>query len=271
MNNAKYLRVASDLHLECMAKSPTKTLEMIFLPIHEKDSESILVLAGDISSIPEQLINFIAHIEGRFLSVVYVPGNHEFYNHDINVWKEQTAALFRDNTKNTYFALDNIQQEKILGINFIFGTLWADGGPTNIDKIMVSRGLSDFRLIANNNRGYSVYDMVEINYRDRINIEEFLIKDTKEIPTVIVTHHLPSYKLCHPRFGTDINGGFASNCDELITKYRPNLWIHGHTHDTMDTMIYSTRIVCNPYGYATENRNSQFNVYDACFLDVSEL
>ena len=47
-----------------------------------------------------------------------------------------------------------------------------------------------------------------------------------------------------------VNGAFASNLDDLIERYRPRLWIHGHMHDPVDERIGATRIIANPHGFS---------------------
>jgi hypothetical protein len=70
---------------------------------------------------------------------------------------------------------------------------------------------------------------------------------------VVVGHHTPSHASCHPRYKADdiMNGGYHSDLSEFILD-RPGikLWTHGHTHELFDYMIGSTRVVCNPRGYA---------------------
>jgi Icc-related predicted phosphoesterase len=36
------------------------------------------------------------------------------------------------------------------------------------------------------------------------------------------------------------------------------LWVHGHTHDSVDLDIAGTRVVCNPRGYAPDDLNPEF-------------
>jgi Icc-related predicted phosphoesterase len=43
-----------------------------------------------------------------------------------------------------------------------------------------------------------------------------------------------------------------------IEKYRPELWIHGHTHVPCEYELFDTQVVCNPGGYPGENRHSDF-------------
>lgn len=37
--------------------------------------------------------------------------------------------------------------------------------------------------------------------------------------------------------------GFASNLEDLIIKYQPELWIHGHVHDAVDYSLGKTRLI----------------------------
>ena len=70
---------------------------------------------------------------------------------------------------------------------------------------------------------------------------------------VVVGHHTPSPFSIHPKYAHDtlMNGGYTSDLIEFILD-RPQikLWTHGHTHEQFDYMIGSTRVVCNPRGYA---------------------
>jgi len=74
------------------------------------------------------------------------------------------------------------------------------------------------------------------------------------VSTVVVTHHLP-----HPRSvpacfdGEPTNAAYASELSGVIEAGAPALWVHGHTHDSCDYLIASTRIISNPRGYADEN------------------
>jgi hypothetical protein len=49
-----------------------------------------------------------------------------------------------------------------------------------------------------------------------------------------------------------------TNLDSYIMETQPKLWIHGHTHESMDYFIDKTRIVCNPFGYWQYDENRRF-------------
>jgi Icc-related predicted phosphoesterase len=77
-------------------------------------------------------------------------------------------------------------------------------------------------------------------------------------PTVVISHHLPALKSIAPRYANDaLNPAFASRLEDVIERYRPALWIHGHTHDPCDYELFQTRVVCNP-GYPGEYGRAGF-------------
>lgn len=255
------IRIASDLHLEQFRGRNIKTLELDFLPFDEQDAEAILVLAGDISSVPDQLIEFLKTVESRFRSVIFVGGNHEYYHHDYDAWNPTMDDRFSENLHNTVWSNGGVGYLEIDHVRFIFSTMWADGGSTLQEQAQVGYGLNDFRIIQKSGVRFTVQDMQKIHREQKAKIDEALMRpyDGK---TVVITHHMPSYRLCHPRFGTEINGGFAANCEDILAyDHAPDIWIHGHTHDTGDGMLWKTRIVCNPAGYRSETGKSEFNTF----------
>jgi hypothetical protein len=44
----------------------------------------------------------------------------------------------------------------------------------------------------------------------------------------------------------------------LLRAQRPALWLHGHTHASVDCTVGETRIVCNPFGYVPDELNAEF-------------
>jgi len=253
----KHLRIASDLHLEAFSGRDPVTLALDFVPPDERDAESMLILAGDISSGPTQLAGFLKACMNRFQHVLFVPGNHEYYRHNFGAWCRKMADDLPLLGTNLHFVTDDVRCEVIDGVRFIYGTLWGDGGPTLADRAQVGFYLNDFRLIEKDARvRWTTDDMVELHKAQKQQIREHL-ETVFEGRTVVVTHHLPSRRLVSDRFwprdGSDgANGGFASDCDNIICTLEPWLWVHGHTHDTIDMKLWETRIVCNPAGYRGE-------------------
>lgn len=257
------IRYCSDLHLEGFLDTPARQ-ETIFLPHDPRDGDAVLVLAGDICSKMAVLVEFIKQVEQRFIKVIYVPGNHEYYNSEMCYWNRVFRTTVRAELSNTYIAAGTVEYCTLGGVDFIFCTGWADGGRTYQEEMCVLTAISDFRYIKFDDRTFKVSDMQVIHRWQMTELENRL--NLSKNKTVVVTHHLPSYSICHPRFGTAHNGGFASDSDHVVEK--ANYWIHGHTHDTIDTVIGNTRVVANPAGYGRETGRTEFNSYGIKFLEV---
>lgn len=264
------LRIASDLHLEAFYGCDPETLTVDFIAADARDKDAILVLAGDISSKPDQLVDFLNMVAQRFVKVLYVPGNHEYYRHDFDEWN---SLLKSSQLKpNIVACAEEVLEHVDSNVRFLMTTLWGDGGKTLAEQTLVDYGLNDFRIIRQHGARFSVLSMIAVHKRQKAELEAKL-KTPFAGKTVVISHHMPSYRLCHPRFGNSINGGFASNCDDILAyDHAPALWIHGHTHDRISTRLWKTAIECNPAGYRGE-WGTPFNTYldGPVFIDLENL
>ncbi|WP_297505918.1 hypothetical protein [Ferrovum sp.] len=81
--------------------------------------------------------------------------------------------------------------------------------------------------------------------------------------TVVVTHHLPSFKSVAGRFQKSaMSAAFASNLDDLLGSDKACLWVHGHTHDSLDYEVKGMRVICNPQGYILSNSRPENMDFD---------
>lgn len=239
-----------------------------FIPAEASDSETTLILAGDISSKPDQLHRFLGECAARFERVLYVPGNHEFYRNHFQDWNKWLRDVIPRDGKVIAVGGDEVLKLEVDGVRFVLATLWGDGGRDMTETFNVQQHMNDFRLIRYGFRSFKVDDMKRENFDQQKKIEAALKSPTDCKTSVVITHHMPSYRLCHPRFGGDCDGGFACNMDSLLASdHAPDLWIHGHTHDTIDTTLWKTRVICNPRGYRGE-WTSPHNRYSALLVDV---
>jgi Icc-related predicted phosphoesterase len=270
-NKYKYIRPVSDLHANAFQSKPIHEVAIFFVPPDDRDSETILILAGDISHYRGQLCDFFQIMATRFAAVIYVPGNHEYYGSEMDEWNSTV-----ENTINCLYgvhaSLGDVRSKEFFTedgqplVRFISSTFWADGGKTMDEHIVVANSMNDFVHIRKGHRKFTVGDMMTLHAQQKKQTDE-LLSTPWAGKTIVVTHHVPSYSLCHPRFPVEGNGGFASASDDLIVKHKPWLWIHGHTHDTIDTKIDETRIVCNPRGYLRE-WNTKYNKFPQLFIEI---
>jgi hypothetical protein len=199
-----------------------------------------------------------------------IAGNHEFYRGD------ELHGLIAESRRKANGAERRIiflEQESWAyttpdgeAVRFIGAALWTDFGLYDDPKISMNdaaRRINDFRLISIRDqagcRRLVPEDTVRLHKAARAFIESELAKpfDGK---SVVVTHHAPSPRSIDRKFkGSLLNPAFASNLEDLIERYQPALWVHGHMHDSFDYRIGRTRVVCNPRGYFPFEINPGFD------------
>jgi DNA repair exonuclease SbcCD nuclease subunit len=280
------IALCSDLHLE-------------FEDIDLKNTEGaeVLILSGDIM-VAEDLHNhpemdygmysniniadlgrrqkvalrfrdFLARCSKEFPHVVYVAGNHEFYH---GRWKASLDHLRTECAKfpNVYFLERDIKV--INEVSFIGATLWTDCNRNDRLTILTLNGMmNDYRVIRNDEHNYSRLhpDSTIQRHHQTMGYLKSVLPDMKDKKVVFVGHHGPSAQSTHPRYQyeTHMNGGYRSDLDEFIMDHpQIVLWTHGHMHDPFDYMIGTTRVVCNPRGYA--GHDPQADVFELKFLDI---
>jgi len=281
------IAVCSDLHLEF----DTLTLK-------NTENAQVLILGGDICVARDLLDKDSVEIFDRFdrsgglheffqtccnnfSHVVYVAGNHEHYNGDY----AKTFDILR--TRLAYLPNLHILDKQTFvldDVTFIGGTLWTDMNNEDSMTLRHIKGMmNDFRCVNNSNSivNFKTFDE-NGNAEFKTRVAKFLPEDAvvdhklmlayiAEIilgkfdkKFVVVGHHAPSKASTHPRYKYEelMNGAYSSNLDDFIIDHpQIKLWTHGHTHEDFDYLVGSTRVVCNPRGYAKyEDRADRFQL-----------
>jgi predicted phosphodiesterase len=247
------IRIMSDLHNE-FHRDLGNNFEIESLP---QDSETTLILAGDIEVGYKNIIKFLTPLKQRFKHVIYIFGNHEFYGDQMWYVKQQVI----NNFKNTNIhILDNTSIE-IEDVNFIGSTLWTDLKDP-IHEYTSSINMNDFKKIKYSRQGDFSGSRFNTSIWQSLHSTSiaFIKKELEKAQrSIVVSHHLPSFSSVSPIYLNDpLNGGYASELSPMILKYQPEFWIHGHTHTSMDYHIGTTNILCNPAGYV-QSLNTEFS------------
>lgn len=240
------IQVASDLHIE---STPDESLRGL-VEIDEDNKPDVLVMAGDICSwrLKESTKSDLLQYCLNTIPILYIPGNHEYYGcprKDADKARDMYLKLFNDSRIR---CLDRGVEEFYTNgerVVFICATLWTDlSNP--IDEMRVVRGLNDFE-----------FGLTSTWYKDQYELSKGFIRYNLELydsswKKVVVTHHAPSERSIHEKYKTSfINRGFYSPLDDLLEGTNaPCLWIHGHTHGSLDYQAGNTRVICNPHGYS---------------------
>lgn len=213
------IRVVSDLHLEFTQNE---------IPVYDTTAD-YTVIAGDVTTLPcaERDIPALAKVLVPLTHkrIFMVLGNHEYYG----VKDHPDVVGFYKNLCEPLGirVLENETEDGFFG-----ATMWTD---------VTERG---FKRLT---------DSYWITERERIHRmwNESKAALAHSDAEIVVTHHMPSPTLVHPKY-KGCWDGFASELDDMIRPPR-TLWIYGHTHTKSDVRIRDTRCVCNPRGYPNEN------------------
>lgn len=179
-------------------------------------------------------------------------GNHEYYRNNrpetlnaLRLAAGECEVHFLDNDETAI----NLNGEcvRLLGC-----TLWTDfnlfgTAQQQFAMIDAERCTNDFRLIREGSWNFSAENAIDL-HNESIRWLINKLEEAFDGPTVIVTHHAPSWKSVVPRCQHDlVSAAFASDLTHLMG--RAQLWLHGHMHDSLDYEIGGTRVLCNPRGY----------------------
>ena len=252
------IRLLSDIHLEFYT-TPVKLWRYLIKRWQFGDfplKSEVLILAGDIGYPFNNKLepnanykDFLVMVRKVWNNVILVSGNHEYYSGKGTLGPEEVDKEIRRvcNEIGVHF----LQKDSITieGTRYLGCTLWTDINQSAFDS------MNDKNIFEND---ITKYQAVHQDHRRWL--EQEIPKEI--IPTVVITHHLPSFQIVHPRFQamTAFNTGFASDLDELIiANPQVKMWCCGHTHERNVQVVGTTPIVCNPYGYPGEKRVTKVN------------
>jgi len=221
------------------------------IPVPEVD---ILILAGDIDVRPKGLKVLLKTLRSQTNApILYIMGNHEYYNHTFPDIREQYRAQV-EKVLNVHLLERSIFF--INNVRFLGTTLWSDlSNP--IHATDVQNGLYDFKLIHNADRSrFRASDCTAEWKKNAAWLEQELCcqYDGK---TVVITHHSPSSITCASDYKySRIRFGFHSDMEDLIFKYQPDIWIYGHDHMSAHHKLGETLLISNQAGYPHEGRKN---------------
>jgi predicted phosphodiesterase len=253
------LWIVSDLHLEL-----TRGWD---LPAGAARPDfDVMIVAGDQTPRMERGVNWILQrVPDR--PAIYIAGNHEGYGCDIDrtVEKARQAAA---GTK--VFVLQN-EVIRLGDVTFAGATLWTDFnlfGDQRRAMAIAGERMNDFKKIRCD------------HYRDRFRPQHALarhresraffeaeMRKSRGGPLVAISHHAPHPGRCYRQTrGSNslsdediLTAAYRSDLTSLMwsapiengrNALRPaDLWIFGHTHESVDTTVGSTRLVSNAKGY----------------------
>ncbi|NGX95934.1 MAG: metallophosphoesterase [Candidatus Afipia apatlaquensis] len=241
------IQIFSDLHLDVARIKPITIGEDV----------GLVIVAGDTCEGVLRSFEHLRRIVPMTIPIVMVMGNHEYYRRFVPI----ELALAKEHAPS--FNVHVLENDSVVlgGVRFVGCTLWTDYtifGAANVAGVMnaCANGMNDHRLIGWQKQPWLRFRPQEaslLHHQSKAFLTQTLATPF-DGPTVVVTHHAPHWSSVHTRFQSDpVTGGFVSDLSALIEAYQPDLWIHGHVHNSSDYRVGRTRLIANPHGYGPEN------------------
>ena len=244
------VQFASDLHREF----ETYTADRLQLPIDP--NADLLVLAGDIHDDIDALDPWIRDLASR-VPVVMVAGNHEFYDHDFDTQRRALAAWGKT-IPNFHFLDDGAVT--IDGVRIIGATFWSNFDNGDPALMAAARDMmTDYAVISDGTATIGSLKPSRI-YQEHLKSAAFIeseLAGRDNQRAIVVTHHAPSLKSSRSK-GPRWDKLYGSDYEQLMKDYCPDLWIHGHVHESHEYRIGATTVACNPRGYVPYHENEEF-------------
>ena len=275
---AKYLRVYSDIHLDfdipCDSKGhplvPYTSVKQVWAPsVLPQDSESILVLAGDLwtDNLPFKMTadgcSWIGYVAKRFEHVVVVLGNHDYWGLSLQSAVRKAREHCATLPNVTFLERDTLVHS---GVKFVGGTLWTDFNRSPIiAELCASKMGNDFRRITYGDtrvrRRVRHTDFFDLHRQTAKYIFSNCKADEPGQKVVIVTHMCPHEEsLDSMRKYDDTDHWYYSNLTESMQTHCKdvNLWVHGHVHEPKRyNAAWGMWVFSNPRGYEKVDGNGE--------------
>jgi predicted phosphodiesterase len=249
--------IMSDLHIE-------------FGPMTVPQTDvDIAILAGDIHVGPASPA-WAEELARRLNApVVLIAGNHEHYGslRSADRSMDRTIDAYREAAAGSEGRLHFLERESVhvAGCTILGATLWTDFALFGVDRVdeamhQAVAQMNDFQSIAwrRGMRFAPPHARLEFD-QAKVFLEAEFAKP-RQGPSIVVTHHSPSFRSVPARFTNDLlSAAFSSRLDDLVERSGAAVWVHGHTHDSFDYRIGRTRVICNPRGYFGHELNRDFN------------
>ena len=266
MMSLKYpikIDIVSDLHIDQWSKKYNikfpcgEVIERPFI-FRETDAE-YLIVAGDISDILENSLQYLDTITKLYKKIFFVDGNHEHINYYPYTYSRSHIKKCITNSKIVFLPITpyRIDDTVIIGVNG-----WWDYN--NENSILINKNLNYFdRWIPHLTRQDNITfinESIETAKNEADYLEKCLEKYSKDYSirnVIIVTHTIPLRRFCNEeRYETEFNSGF-----ERLLKYKKiSHWIFGHTHEEWNEKYRGINFICNPRGRPEDQNSTEYSI-----------
>lgn len=225
-----------------------------------------VVLAGDVApAFHPRLPEILREIKSHFSRVIYIPGNHEYYQtggerKDVNSqWENLQRVCREEGVTLLDRGVEQLNSETVL----MGCTMWFKHDPVEQGKCKIN---DRFEICESGGTKPFLPEMrfqKDVQWMEETMME--MVEGGKKV--IIVTHHLPLGKdifnylnrppISYP-YTFQESSGFTTDMSDFIRNHRKNIqaWCFGHTHTKLHFKdpFSGCQFYANPYGYPFENK-----------------
>ena len=225
LNSIQYL---SDIHLEYYTLKHQSSI-----PKMKKISDN-LALLGDIGNpFLDNYKEFLNYVSGEWNQTFLITGNHEY-------WQEKYSISDVDNKISDLLT-------KFNNITFLNNTSYEFSNYTLLGTTLWSKILNPPKRIMGDDLYIPNMNFEELNKLHNKSVEWLEKESSLNEPSktnskniIVLTHHLPSYKLIIDKYqDSKFQDRFASDLEYLM-KDHVKYWLSGHSHCKYETIINDT-------------------------------
>jgi predicted phosphohydrolase len=226
------IQVASDLHIDQLIKKKSeKEIKDLIIPNSE-----ILILAGDICHIED--INmfrfFFEYLNNNFCYIIYIPGNHEFYNkksYNIDFLNKSIKNFLSSYGNFIYLYNRSVLIEDVL---FTGSCLWCNPSINPPSWFAIDLNKEDISNMYKESVEY-LNKVSDLKYDKHIIITHY--------PPINVKEYTKDEKIKEKNY-KDQYYEYYNNKD-ISLNYPPKYWIFGHTHKNFNKTIKDITYISN--------------------------
>lgn len=259
------LWIMSDIHIEL-----TRGWDLASAP--ERPAFDVLVMAGDLVPGMERGVRWLVdRVPDK--PVIYVAGNHEAYGEDETRTVEKAMQAAAGTNVHVLQNRTVTLEDRNGKVTFAGATMWTDfelyGDQARAMAVANDR-MNDFRKIrtAGYRQRFRAHHALARHRQSRAFLEAEMRRPREPgHRLVVVTHHsplpdppderpdpagrLPDEEMLDGAYRSDLTALMKSQpAADGVDALRPaDVWLFGHTHETIQTVVSETLVVSNSKGY----------------------
>ena len=235
------IQIASDLHID---RNGTWNDSQTFpISIPKNSNEIVLIIAGDLSPDVNDNLSILNFYSRFYKNVIFILGNHEYDFMDVDkVYQKYQRKLKKGSN------IHILEKTSVIIDDIIF--YGCTGWGNSLESNYIKEEIVDFKNIINftPDKCFELFNESKKWIAGMFSSPFALELENKKMKRVLITHF--AFCMQSLNFHNSLLNGYFVNEGLESLWFKPNVYIHGHTHQyTSYIFKEKTRVYCNAFGY----------------------